>query len=112
MNMLHLAIPTHKQSSRPGIQVHRLRDLLPHLSRCARDQVSIRNMILLDERMHSRQIVLLLGFLEIERHDLQPLIVILRIELDQILCFVVAVRAPRPGHDSQHDLILKLRILI
>jgi len=57
-------------------------------------------------KVHAGEIVLLFGFVEIERHDLKALVVILGVELREILRFVVAVRAPGVGHDRQPDFAL------
>lgn len=52
----------------------------------------------------------MLGFFEGERDDGETLIAILLVELDKVLRFVVAVRAPGSGHDRQHNFVLEERV--
>ena len=86
---------------------------LSHMSAGAPgDQIGVRHMVLLDESVHARQRSLLIGLFEVESHNLQALVVILRVELDQVLRFVVAVRAPGSGNDRQHHLTLEPRIVV
>src|SRR5450432_934570 len=41
MRRLHLAVPANKQSGGPGIQVHRLRHLVPHLARATSGRYAV-----------------------------------------------------------------------
>jgi hypothetical protein len=84
----------------PRVKIDRLRHLFPHFRRSARNQIRVLDTILFDERALALEAALLLGFFEIQGNDGEPLVAILLVELDQVLSFVVAIRAPRPRYDS------------
>jgi hypothetical protein len=53
--------------------------------------------------MFAIEIALLVGLLKVQRNNGQTLVAVLLIQLHQVLRLVVAVRAPRAGHNRQRS---------
>src|SRR5258708_3507707 len=59
------------------VQIDRLGDLLPHLSRCASDKVGVVHAVLLYESLLAFQARLLFRLFKVQRHDIKALVSIL-----------------------------------
>src|SRR5262249_34567418 len=108
----HLPIATEEEGGRERIQIVRLRHLLGQLRRLARQQHSVLDAVLLDERAQPRRIGELIGLFGRERYDREALLAILLVEIREERRFIAAVRAPASGDAHEHHLALQSWIRI
>src|SRR4029077_8127248 len=85
------AIAAQKERSGPGIQIDGLWNFVCEFAGFAGQKHRIFDSVALDECAHTRGILQLFAIFEIERDDLETLIVILAVELYEERRFVVAV---------------------
>src|ERR1700679_356514 len=96
----------------PCVQVLDSGKLLVQLIWNARDEKGVVKFVSLNKGVQTRQIRDLLRLFKIERHNLQPLRVILGIKLGQKWRLIVAVRAPASSNVHEHDLAAKTWVAV
>lgn len=74
MNPLHETVTSDENSRGPGVQIYRLRHFLPHFRWRPCNEIGVLHAILFHEGSLASQVLLLLGFLEVESDDRQTLV--------------------------------------
>src|ERR1035441_3679588 len=109
MDALHQPVPSNEDRCRPRVEIDSLWNLLPHFRGRTRNQIGVLNSVLLHESPFAFQASLLLRFFKVEGNYSQALVAILLVELDQILCLIMAIGAPCSCHDGEYKLTLEAR---
>src|SRR5271166_3448081 len=90
----HPPVAAQEKRRRPGVQIHRLRELGVAFVRSAAEQHGVIDAVLLNERPQPGWICELILFFKGERDNFQALAAILAIQLSQERRFVVTIGTP------------------